>query len=447
MIFSQLLKRLEENSEKDALIWKDKAYKYKDLLILYQGQLSFLDKNNIKNISVVIESDFTPQTIALILALTKNNCIISLILRNAARDKIEKIKQLSSANFYIVIDEDENLILNKINEAPNLNEILLNLDNKPRLIIFSSGSTGESKGVVHNFEILLSNYQKSFAPYNMIAFLLFDHIGGIDTLFRSLFSGGCLIFLKDRNPLEIAKAIEKYKVEILPVSPSFLNMFLLYNFDRNYDFSSIKILTYGAEPINESTLTKAQSLFKNAKIKQRYGLSELGIINTKSLNNSSAFIKFADDNVNYRIVDNMLEIKSKISMVGYLNAENPFTEDGWFKTGDFVEVANDGYLKILGRQSELINIGGQKVFPQEIENCLMQIPQIEDVLVKAQHNAILGNIIVANLVLRDKSLSQVEIKKIINDFCAGKIDNYKIPQKINIVDKVMSDRYKKNRNL
>ena len=69
-------------------------------------------------------------------------------------------------------------------------------------------------------------------------------------------------------------------------------------------------------------------------------------------------------------------------MIGYLNAPNPFTKDGWFKTGDEV-IEKNGYIKILGRKSEIINVGGEKVYPQEIENVIIEDEQISDVIVYA----------------------------------------------------------------
>jgi len=70
-----------------------------------------------------------------------------------------------------------------------------------------------------------------------------------------------------------------------------------------------------------------------------------------------------------------LWLKSKTQIMGYLNAPmDSFTEDGWFKTGDLVEVTDDGYIKIIGRSKEVINVGGEKVLPAEVESI---IPNLE----------------------------------------------------------------------
>ena len=97
---------------------------------------------------------------------------------------------------------------------------------------------------------------------------------------------------------------------------------------------------------------------------QTYGLSELGILRSKSKGPDSLWVKVGGEGFETRVIEGLLEVKAKSAMLGYLNAPSPFTEDGWFKTGD--SVLTDGeFIKILGRESEIINVGGEKVYPME----------------------------------------------------------------------------------
>jgi len=145
-----------------------------------------------------------------------------------------------------------------------------------------------------------------------------------------------------------------------------------------------------------------------------------------------------------RVVDGMLEIKAKSTMLGYLNAPSPFTEDGWLKTEDVVEVDGE-YIRILGRKSEIINVGGEKVYPAEVESVLQLIEGVEDVAVSAEPNPITGQIVVARVKISSgETLS--EFRKRERAFCKDKLASYKIPQKVVFVDKVMyGTRLKKMR--
>ena len=131
-------------------------------------------------------------------------------------------------------------------------------------------------------------------------------------------------------------------------------------------------------------------------------------------------------------------------MIGYLNAPSPFDENGWMNTQDIVEVDGD-YIRILGRQSEIINVGGQKVYPVEVESALMQMENVVDVSVRGEKNPITGSIVVARLSL-EKLEELSSLKKRVWKFCRNKLESYKLPVKIEIVkDFQHTERFKKVR--
>ena len=142
----------------------------------------------------------------------------------------------------------------------------------------------------------------------------------------------------------------------------------------------------------------------------------------------------------------MLEIKAKSAMLGYLNAPSPFTEDGWFKTGDAVEV-NGEYIKILGRKSEIINVGGDKVYPQEVESVIQEIDNIADVIVYGEKNSITGNIVCAKVTLV-KVTNKEDFVTELKQFCEKRMKRFMVPVKVTISDdKLFGNRFKKNRYL
>ena len=131
-------------------------------------------------------------------------------------------------------------------------------------------------------------------------------------------------------------------------------------------------------------------------------------------------------------------------MLGYLNAESPFTEDGWFITGDEVEVDGE-YYRIKGRESDIINVGGQKVYPAAVESILIEMDGVEDALVTAEKNAILGNIVVARVNLNTDENELAFIKRM-RSFCKGRLESYQIPAKVYLQEESLTgSRFKKIR--
>jgi acyl-CoA synthetase (AMP-forming)/AMP-acid ligase II len=195
----------------------------------------------------------------------------------------------------------------------------------------------------------------------------------------------------------------------------------------------------------EALLAAWNRQFPHVRSVQAYGMSELGILPTRSKDSGSLLFTVRDEEVRYRIVDGLLEIQSVTAMIGYLNAPSPFTEDGWLQTGDEAEMV-DGYIRILGRRSEIINVGGRKVYPAEVESVLEQMDSIETAVVSGEPSGITGQMVKATVRLTGEQ-SLTELRRQIWDFCQDKLPPYKIPQKIVVTHETLtSPRMKKIRN-
>lgn len=445
MYIDFLLDVFEANKSKDAIIWQDKVFSYSWMIEALEKWQNKLRSDGIPENSVVsLEADFSPNAIALLLALLEHGCVIVPLTASVEAKKPE-FRDISQVEFIIEIDKNDQAQIKRTGINAN-HEILLKLkrERRPGLVLFSSGSTGKSKAAVHDFVPLLEKFKVPRHTLRTITFLLFDHIGGINTFLYNLSNGGCIITIQDRSPDEVCRAIEKYRVQLLPTSPTFINLILLSEAYKNYDLSSLEMVTYGTEPMPESTLQRFHKIFPKVNLLQTYGLSEVGILRSKSKSSDSLWFKVGGEGYETRIVDGMLEIKAKSAMLGYLNAPSPFTEDAWFKTGDAVEVDGE-YIRILGRKSEIINVGGEKVYPAEVESVIQLMDGVEDVAVNAEPNPILGQIVKARVKLCTAE-TLIEFRKRMNEFCRDKLEKYKIPQKIVLVNETMhGERFKKMR--
>lgn len=440
---SFILEKFKSFNSKNAIVFEDRIYTYEEFIKQIKDYKNILDKHNISSKVVVILGDYSFYNLALFFALNENKNIIVPITSNIKKVQDDFIKESFCQT--IIKTDERNLLIQNLKTAPSHNMIdNLRVKNSSGLILFSSGSTGKPKAMVHNLDTLIDSFKdKKEKSMNMLVFLMFDHIGGLNTVFNALCMGACLIIPKIKDAKTICELIEKYKIMVLPSSPTFLNLILISQEYKNYDLSSLRMITYGTETMPQSLLLKLKEVFPKVKFLQTFGTSETGISTTSSKSSNSLFMKLEDINGEYKIVENELWLRSKTQVLGYLNASmDSFTSDGWFKTGDLVEVDGE-YIKIIGRAKEVINVGGQKVLPAEVESIILEMEEISDCMVYGEKNAITGQTVVCDVVL-NKNIEN--IKKRVRVFCKDRLDAYKIPTKVNVVDKTnFSDRFKKIR--
>jgi len=447
MYIDFLEKVFSENSDRDSIIWKDKVFSYEWLnnqLNIFKSQI---DSHQIGQGTIVaLEGDFSPNSIALLLALIEKECII-VPLTNVPNNNKDRLFEIAKVEFVFRVDEEDNITTEDVaNKSDNKYYKEIRDRKHPGLVLFTSGTSGEPKAAVHDFIVLLEKFKTKRIALRTLNFLLFDHWGGLNTMFFILSNGGVVIATKDRNAENICKLIEKHQIELLPSSPTFLKLMLLSGAYEYYDMNSLKIISYGTEPMPETTLKKLKIIFPDVKLVQTYGLIELGVLRSKSEKDDSLWVKVGGEGYQTRIVDGILQIKAKSAMLGYLNAPSPFTNDGWFITGDEV-LQKDDYIKILGRKSEIINVGGEKVYPQEVENVILEMDIIEDVTVYGEANALVGNIVCARVKLskdEDRRIFTLRLK----EYCRKRLQNFKVPVKVNIIkEQQYGERFKKIRSI
>ncbi len=342
-------------NRRPAMIHRDTEYSYAwlaDQVDAFAKQLATAEVD--PGTVVALEADFTPQAVALFFALAAKGCIIVPLMPGLA-DRT-RLLELAGVEYRLAVPAGpESIGLNRCaateavhrtaakrpsGRPSSRHPLYRTLEQRahPGLVLFSSGTTGEPKAAVHDLQPLLERFAKPRQAYRAIAFLMFDHIGGLNTMLYILSSGGCLVMVENRRPETVLKAVEKHQAELLPVSPTFMNMILLSQADRDYNLDSLQLVSYGTEPMPASTLHRFHQRFPQVRLQQTYGLSEIGIPATRSKASDSLWLSIGGSGVETRVVDNILQVRSRTAMLGYLNAPSPFTEDGWLDTGDAVEV-------------------------------------------------------------------------------------------------------------
>jgi acyl-coenzyme A synthetase/AMP-(fatty) acid ligase len=443
-----VFERMKGLGGREALFSAGTALTYQALFARVADWSARLDRDGVAaGTTCAVHGEFSPESAALILALIERNAILIPFTR-AIEKEIGGLREIAGAQCMYRLEPDGRSSFERFQGVAQ-NELVekFRATGHPGLIVFSSGSTGRPKGILQDVECVARKFVKERPGWRTVLFLMMDHFGGFNTFLSTFAYGGAGVCVPERSPEAVCRAIQQSKATLLPTTPTFLNLLLASGTARQFDLSSIQLITYGTEVMPTSTLEKLRKAFPNAQIKQTYGLSELGVLRSKSEGDESVWVKLGGDGFEVKVVDNILWIRSEANMVGYLNAPQPFDAEGWMCTGDEVEVRGD-YVRIIGRKSEMINVGGQKVFPAEVESVLLSAGNVKEATVFGARHPLMGQVVQARVSLAEPEATDAMNARL-RKHCLQHLAKYKVPTKIIVVsdEEQRSERFKKVRNL
>ena len=438
-----LVERMAEFADRPAVARGETTLTYAALLDAVAGWRARLAAAGIVRGDVVaLEADHSPEACAALLALIERGVVVVPLSAGSAAQR-EEFLDVAEVGAVVTLEREPGIRRRARAVSHPLMQGLI-ASGAPGLILFSSGATGKAKAALHDFDRLLEKYRTRRGAMRTLSFLLLDHIGGINTLLHAVANGGTVVSVEARDPDTVCGTIARHRVQLLPTSPTFLNLLLLSEAYRRHDLSSLELVTYGTEVMPESTLARLREVLPSVRLLQTSGLSEVGILRSPSRDSGSLWVRVGGEGYETKVVDGVLWIRARSAMLGYLNAPSPFDADGWLNTEDMVEVDGE-WLRILGRRTDIINVGGQKVYPAEVESALLQMPNVRDVAVFGERHPITGQIVVARIGLREPE-SAAELRRRVRAFCRGRLDDFKVPVRIETTDGEQHNaRFKKMR--
>jgi long-chain acyl-CoA synthetase len=440
----ELLQKMRQYASLPAIDGDEPMRSYGDLLAGIDTWSTRLAHQGIGAGDVVaLKADYSFDSIALLFAALKADAILALL--PPGQDTSRHLRDCC-AQWLCTMEADGEARWSKMDAAPD-HPLLQSLraQRQGGIVIFTSGSAGLPKAALQSTDRFLGKFLRPGRRMRTLAFLLFDHVAGMDTLLYTLANGGTLIITRRRDPAAIFALIERAQVQVLPASPSFLRLLCLSAGAQSHDLASLQIITYGSEPMDSGTLARLCSLFPGVRMEQKYGTTETGSPRSSSRDNNSLWLKLSDSRLETRVLEGVLWIRGEGTLLGYLNAPSPVDDAGWYCTGDQVEVDGE-WIRFLGRSSEMINVGGEKVSPTEVEQVMLELPQVREVLVRGEKHALMGQIVTARVVLAPECDTRETIR-LIRTHCGQRLPRYKVPVKIDVTTgSLAGERHKLLRN-
>lgn len=383
---------------------------------------------------VAIVGDFSPKTILQLLELIEMGAVV-VPLTTHTRNQHGYFFEAALVDYVL---EGDQLMRREHNQTHELLE-QLRRTRHAGLILFSTGTTGRPKAILHDFTVFLDRYATPRPTFRTLSFLLFDHIGGLNTLFHTLFNRGTVVAPESRDIVSILESCRRHRVEVLPTTPTFLRMLLMTGLLQSDFPESLRVISYGTERMDQTTLDELCRQLPNVDFRQTYGMSELGILRVKSEARDSLFMRIGGEGVETRLVNNVLQIRSSARMLGYLNSTSPFDSDGWYDTKDVVRAKGD-LVQIIGRTSEVVNVGGLKFMASEVEQVALTFPGIELALVTAKSNPITGQHI--ELIVQSVSGVELDIGEV-KTFLSRRLESHMVPKRIRLQNVPIGHRFKR----
>jgi len=446
------------NPDKIAIIDNNSKLTYSELHEEVNNFSSFLNKFP-KNSVVSLLFANTHEFVISYLGTINSGCIAHLIPIGISQknlmDQISSAKPklvLSSENYFSKIAEIESENIEKL----RFSEVKKTSyqDRKPQpsdyaYLIYTSGTTSSPKGVpvthsncVFTTANIVRTLQYSQDDIDVLPLSL-SHSFGLGCLHTSFYVGGTLIIHKTIEIPQILDSIKNYNASTLAAIPSTLSKIVSNGFDDSSNtLSNLRLIITNSTFLPPETTKKLKKILKNGKVATYYGLTEAsrstfmifdGDNNIESVGKSS-------DGISLKLISNNDEstigevwIKGHNVIGNYWSDEHTKENliDGWLKTGDLGRIDGDGYLYILGRVDDLINISGEKVYPQEIERVVKVLTGIDDVVASPMKHDVFGEVV--KLFVKKSAESDISKTDILTH-CIKNLERFKVPAKIEFVE-------------
>lgn len=308
------------------------------------------------------------------------------------------------------------------------------------ITILTSGTTGTPKAVTHTWESLLRPVRMDSSLQQTVWFLPYPTYlyAGLQVLLQALCNGSTLVIPESLLPEEVAQTLVETKVTHATGTPTFWKQLLRFAPADVLKQWKPQQITIGGEAVSDDILVGLKNRFPITRISHIYASSELGrlfsVHDGKAGFPNKWLEQSSEEGIELRIREGLLFARSKNAMQRYEGQEPPWDQEGWVATGDLVRIENNR-VYFNGRESDIINVGGAKVSPIQVELFLRTIEGVIDVRVYGKDSSMVGQLVCADIVPRE-GVDTTVLKKNILHTAREKLEPHCIPRIIQFVENI-----------
>ncbi len=322
---------------------------------------------------------------------------------------------------------EKDIQLTRFDSKDNLLAALREASPEWSITLFTSGTTGRPKRVSHSFASITRAVRRGEKHCDDVWGLAYNttHMAGIQVIMQALVNGNSMVRLFGLSPEQVLSGINRYEVTNLSATPTFYRLLL----GQSAVCPTVNRLTSGGEAFDAATLQRLQTIFPNAKITNVYASTEFGAL-------------FASEGRDFVVKNGLQHLirvdDSELLVHKSLLGESMVVDGEWYRTGDVVEVLREEpmTLRFVSRKTDMINVGGYKVNPAEVEDVFRQHDSVRDVRVYAKANSVVGHIVCAEVVRSTHELNE----SLLRSFLSERLQEFKVPRMIRFVDALSTTR-------
>lgn len=474
MLIHEILK-INKDLSKIAVYYQDKSYTYQQL---YHDSLQTSIENNdiMGNVAIFLPNSYN-YIITFFSISFMNKIAVPISITST---EFEIINTLRFCEINLIVTDDKHFsIIKRCIDLVDFNIIVYIIDRKKRyqnkftnklsynyyyeykdvfLLIHTSGSTSQPKRVMLSHKNLISNANSIIQSIGLtenevtLIILQLSYISALTSQMLTHLILGATIVIMDLPLVEndFYKLVNKYYVTNFTCVPTVLSLLTLRNNKIN-DLKTLKKICFGGAPTNSEKIKELLTKIKEIELIHMYGQTEASPRLTHLLPNDfkshigsvgkpipNVQVKIFDENGDECSEKQVggVYAKGENIMVGYyksIELTNLTLNRGWLNTGDLGYYDKDGFIYLVGRKKNIIINRGINIYPEEIEEILLNHKDIKEAYVYGKYDKICGETVEAKIVLKENSfINENEIIK----FCQDKISAIKVPQKVYIVEKI-----------